>query len=111
MDGYPILNWTTSVLPKLMLEHINDITRGTATSTINTNSVEVECKDPVKTEDSCDTCVYRYGHSKCGVMDDKYACKTCDAKKQLGKCPCADLSGNQHICRNFEREVKVVNKK
>lgn len=42
MDGLPILNWTTSVLPNLVMEHIDDITRGVATAKIETASVEIE---------------------------------------------------------------------
>lgn len=106
MDGLPVLNWTTSVLPKLVMEHIDDIAKGVATATVKTNSVEVECKD----ERSCVNCAYRYGHSKCGVRDDKNACKTCEAKKRLGKCPCADHQAEE-LCSHFEREDSICQEK
>ena len=59
-----------------------------------------------ETEDerSCDKCAYQYGHSKCGIRDDKYACKTCVSKKNLGKCPCAG-SRVGNVCENYEEET------
>ena len=100
MDGLPILNWTTSVVPKVVMEHAEDITKGVATATIETKFVEVECKE----DRSCFNCVYWYGHSKCGVKDDRNACKTCEAKARLGDCPCS-VGNHGGNCPNFEREM------
>ena len=69
------------------------------------------CEDePVVVQADCGRCAYLYGASKCAVKYDKNACKTCEAHKKLGKCPCGDIDGKTMTCPHFEEDTDARKK-